>query len=222
MPTSRRRPTRTLRILLWRHRVLLTVGVVALVALGAARQLAPPPQPTVEVVVTAGAVGTGEVLTVRDVRTTVLPRAAVPDGTITERADAVGQRVRTDLPAGMPLVETLLVGDRFDITAPDGTVMVAVRIDSGTSGLIRPGDRVDLVGGPAGSALTAHAHDDVAVLARRALVLEVVQTDGGEVLGLGASGAGAVGTAVVAVTPAEGRTLAGAASRSPLGAVLVG
>ncbi|WP_225755331.1 RcpC/CpaB family pilus assembly protein [Actinotalea sp. Marseille-Q4924] len=133
-----------------------------------------------------------------------------------------GREALVDLPAGLPLVEGVLAGERFAVAAPAGTVVVAVRLaDPAVTGLLRPGDRVDLVtAAPADGGAPGVAAD---VVARGALVLDrTTVTDTTGPLGLtGPGNAGAVLT-VVAVPPDEGRRLAAVVGWTDVGAVLVG
>ncbi len=147
-----------LRILLWHARPFLAGGVALLVGLGVVRALAPPPPPTVEVIVTAHHVPAGIPLSATDLRTARFPPHLVPDDALRADDDALGRRTALDLSAGTVLATALLAGERFAITPPVGAVIVPVRLSaSGTAGLLRPGDRIDLVApadgsGSAGSA----------------------------------------------------------------------
>lgn len=218
--TSPRLPL-AVRVLAWRVRpFLLALALVLACALGA-RAGAPPPAPTVPVVVAAGDLRAGEVLADGDLRTVRLPRSAAPAGAATDADALEGEEVAVDVPRGLPVVPEHLARSRFATPAPGGTVAVPVHLaDSVVAALLRPGDRVDLVVG----ALDGWPADEgPVVLAEAALVLEVLTAeadDGG--LGLLAPGVSEVDPlVVVAVPPEEGHRIA-AAEGGSLGAVLVG
>ncbi|HRA50384.1 SAF domain-containing protein [Actinotalea sp.] len=207
-----------LRIAAWRARplgVLLLVGVTV----GTAVHLAVPPTASVPVVVTARSVPAGQLLTATDLRVASLPVGLVP-GTGHRTADPlVGRAPVVDLPAGLPVVDAVLAGERFTLEPPAGTVVVAVSLTA--AGLLVAGDRVDLVAPSAWADGGAEAGAP-AVLATAALVLDVDRGPDASVGGLLTSGAEAEPRVLVAVTPDEGRRIAAVWDGSSLGAVLVG
>lgn len=205
-----------LRTALWRARPLLVLAAVLAGAALAARPFLPTP-PGAPVVVAARDVPEGHELTADDVRTARLV-GPLPAGAPATREEVLGARTAVALPRGLPLAPELLTTERFGTDPPDGTVTVPVRLaDAAVATLLRPGDRVDLVAPdpdvPGAGAPT--------VLARRALVLEVVLPDapGDGLLDGWSSGDTAVLT-VVAVPPDAGHRIAGHGSGS-VGAVLV-
>ncbi|MBC7292422.1 MAG: flagellar biosynthesis protein FlgA [Actinotalea sp.] len=212
-------PAARLRVAVWRARPTLAALAVVGLVLVAARLAAPPPAPTVPVVVTAVDVAAGATLDAAALRVVAAPPGAVPDGAPRTVDAVVGREALVPLPAGLPVVAEVLAGERFAVPAPRGTVVVAVRLaDPAVSGLLRPGDRVDLVTAATGAAQPVAAD----VVARGALVLDrtsVTATTGP--LGLGSADGGAVLT-VVAVPPEDGRRLAAVVGWADLGAVLVG
>lgn len=218
--TSPRLPL-ALRVLAWRLRpLLLALGLVATCAL-AARAAAPPPAPTVPVVVAADDLDAGDVLAARDLRTVRLPRSAVPTGAVPRADSLVGESLAVAVPRGLVVVPAHLARSRFATPAPEGTVAVPVHLaDAAVAALLRPGDRIDLVSGASDG---WPGEDGPAVLAASALVLEVL-TDDADEGGLGLLGTGPAADAdplvVVAVPAADGHRLAAAAGGS-LGAVLV-
>lgn len=219
--TSPRLPL-ALRILAWRVRpALLALGLVLACAL-AARAAAPPPAPTVPVVVAARDLTAGAVLTADDLRTVRLPRPAVPAAAAPRADGLVGEELAVDVPRGLVVVPAHLARSRFATPAPDGTVAVPVHLaDPAVAGLLRPGDRVDLV---AGALDGWPGEDGPTVLAAAALVLEVLTEEAGNGDGLGLLGGGvsidADPLVVVAVPPEDGRRIA-AAEGGSLGALLV-
>lgn len=220
--TSPRLPL-AVRVLAWRLRpLLLAMALVGACALGA-RAAAPPPTPTVPVVVAAGDLQAGDVLADGDLRTVRLPRSAVPASAAPTAESLVGEELAVDLPRGLPVVTDHLARSRFVTSAPAGAVAVPVHLaDAAVAALLRPGDRVDLVAG----ALDGWPGDEgPEVLAEAALVLEVLTDDDDEGEGLGLLGTGSAEDGdplvVVAVPAEEGHRIA-AAEGGSLGAVLVG
>lgn len=211
-----------MRVLAWRLRPFLLAAALVLACALGARAAAPPPAPTVPVVVAADDLRAGDVLAAADLRTVRVPRAAAPSTAPADPAGLVGEALAVDVPRGLTVVPAHLARSRFAAAAPAGTVAVPVHLaDPAVAALLRPGDRVDLVAG----ALEGWPGDDgPAVLAEAALVLEVLTDPGADDEGLGLLGAGAVAGAdplvVVAVTAHEGHRIA-AAEGGSLGAVLV-
>lgn len=238
-----------LRILLWHARPLLVGGALVLVALAVVRTLAPPPTPTTAVLVAARDVPAGTALSTADLDLARFPPHLVPDSALRSDGDVLGRRTAVPLSRGTVLGETLLAGERFAVAPPAGAVIVPVRLSTAsTAGLLRPGDRVDLVAPPdvvgagaldAAAGLPVGTTPDAAApgpdpqsphrpepvtLAHGALVLDVDGPDDEPA----AAASGWVPTTgpedratVVAVTPAEGRLLASVTVRGVLGAVLV-
>src|SRR5665648_802323 len=205
----------SVQLLFWRMRAILVVAGLLLAAGVVARQAAPPTPPVEPVVVAAHDLTAGQPLAAGDLRVVRMPAGLVPDGTpavTTRSTSADGSDVA---PSG---------------TRPAGTVAVPIRLaDPAVAGLLRPGDRVDLVAptGVDGWAGTEAA--PATVLASRALVLEVLDraAEDGNPLGgwaSGAAGGSVTGSGeplvVVAVAPQEGHLLA-ASGWGYLGAVLV-
>lgn len=211
-----------LRVALWRVRPAAVALALAALVLVAARLAAPPPAATVAVVVTTTAVAAGTPLDATTLRLVDARPGTVPDGAATSVDALVGREALVALPAGLPVVEAVLAGTRFAVAAPEGTVVVAVRLaDPAVTGLLRPGDRVDLVTAAAtdGGPQTVAAD----VVARGALVLDrTTVADAAGPLGLGPAADGGAVLTVVAVPPEEGRRLAAIVGWADVGAVLVG
>lgn len=99
--------------------------------------------PTVAVLVAAHDLVPGSVVAAGDLRTVGLPPGVVPAAALRPGADVVGQAVAVAVPAGLPLTRTVLSVGRL---LPAGTEAVPVRLaDPGTSELLHPGDRVDVL-----------------------------------------------------------------------------
>jgi len=220
----------SVRLLFWRMRAVLVVAGLLVAAGAVARQAAPPMPPVEPVVVAAHDLTAGQPLAAGDLRVVRMPAGLVPDGATSDPSALVDRAVTAGVPSGLPVVAAQLDGDRFGLALPAGTVAVPIRLaDPAVAGLLRPGDRVDLVA-PTGVDGWAGAEAAPAtVLARGALVLEVLDrvAEDGNLLGGWASGSASgstVGSAeplvVVAVAPQEGHLLA-ASGWGSLGAVLV-
>jgi pilus assembly protein CpaB len=201
------------RVVLWRLRRVFLAATVVGIGLVIAGRAAPSPERTEPVVVTAREVRAGAVLAARDLRVTRVPAHLAPDEAATDPDRLTGEELLVSLPRGVPVVPSMLADGRFGRAAPPGTVTVPVRVDVAVAGLLRPGDRIDLV--------TSQDFEggSPVVLARGALVLDVVAADSATAeLWSGAHGNDPI--TVVAVSSDEGHRLAGSGWGS-LGAVLL-
>lgn len=208
-----------LRVLAWRSRHLLRGVVAVMLVLAVARVLAPAPAPTTPVVVTARDVAVGATLTADDLRVVHVPDRLVPAGAQREVSSLAGRVPLVPLAELSVVLDGVLAGERFGMEPPPGSVVVPLVLTSaGFDGVVRVGDRVDVVT----VADDGEASSRPEVLARRALVVDVPEPEerGGPAaaVGLGETPAAAV---MVAVRPDEGRRLAATAGWSVLGAVLV-
>jgi pilus assembly protein CpaB len=149
---------RRLRHVAWRARFVVAAICCGLAATTTVQALRPPPAPVGEVVVTARAVEAGTRLTAGDMTTLTVDLDLVP-ALLTDLDEVIGRSAAVPLPAGVPLHGALVTGGGLASQAPEGTVVVAVRLVE--SAWLRPGDRVDLLA----------ADDGGTRLARRALVL---------------------------------------------------
>ncbi|GAA1988586.1 hypothetical protein GCM10009718_27690 [Isoptericola halotolerans] len=214
-PTSRTRLARHARTLLWRCRFVVAALCCGLAAGAIVQAVRPEPPATREVVVTARALSPGTTLRPGDLDTLTVAAELAPPDVLTDTDDAVGRSPAVALPAGVPLHDGLVAGGGVAAQAPDGTVVVGVRLTE--SAWLRPGDRVDLLA----------TEDDADPLARRALVLPGLEPDdaGAGTAGLlgGASPAAGRDAAVtlVAVDPGEAAAVSAAAEWGAVAAVLV-
>jgi Flp pilus assembly protein CpaB len=195
----------------WPRRVLaaallLAAVVVALRPDGSPGALLPPPV-GVPVVVAARDLPAGVVLTRSDLRVASLPTAAVPAGAARDPAPLLGRTVAGPVRRGETVTDARLVGPGLTAgLGPQESSAVPVRLaDAEAAALVRPGDRVDVLGAPVDADGTPGARDAVEV-ATGVRVLAVLRgddaTDGVVV--------------VVATTTAVARRLAGAATRHRL------
>ena len=157
--TTTRRAVR--RTVLARRRLLAGLLTAVAVAAGLhSARAAPPPQ--VDVLVAAHDLPAGALFAADDVRRVGFAPGSVPEGVA---RDPAGRTLASPLRAGEPLTDVRLVGPALTDGYP-GLVAVPVRLpDAGMAGLLRVGDRIDLVSAdPQGrSAETVAA--DVPVLA---------------------------------------------------------
>jgi Flp pilus assembly protein CpaB len=137
--TTTRRAVR--RAVLARRRLLAGLLTAVAVAAGLhAARAAPPPE--VQVLVAARDLPAGTVIAAGDVRRAAFAPGSVPEGVA--RAPA-GRTLAAPLRAGEPLTDVRLVGPALTDGYP-GLVAVPVRLpDAGMAGLLRVGDRIDLV-----------------------------------------------------------------------------
>jgi len=157
--TTTRRAVR--RTVLARRRLLAGLLTAVAVAAGLHTARATPP-PQVRVLVAAHDLPAGAVIAADDVRGVGFAPGSVPEGVA---RDPAGRTLAAPMRAGEPLTDVRLVGPALADGYP-GLTAVPVRLpDPGMAGLLRVGDRVDLISAdPQGrSAETVAA--DVPVLA---------------------------------------------------------
>lgn len=216
-PPSRSRQARARR-LLWRRRHLVAALCLGLAAHLTLTTLRPPPPPGDAVLVLAGDLPAGAVLTPADLTTRTLPRGAVAPSALRDPDAAVGLPLAVALPAGTPVLPTLLVGPGLAASAPAGTVVVPVPVADGASlRLARPGLRVSFVATTADGAGTP---GDAEVVARDVVVLAVESAaEESSLLGAGSTAPAVV---YVAASEAVATVLLGSSAWAPLRTVLSG
>ncbi|MGV8978082.1 MAG: SAF domain-containing protein [Cellulomonas sp.] len=204
--STRHRRLPPVRVLLWRARLPLTallLGIACAVVVG---QLRPPQAPTSQVPVAARALGAGHVLVASDLRLAQMPSGLVPSGAPTVTAPLVGVALAVGVPAGLPIVDGLLVHGL--VAGPAGTVVATVRLaDPTVAALLATGTRIDVLA----------ATEDGSTgrsLARGALVLAPPAATE-------RSGDGSSPPVLIAVAPDEAAALAGAGPSALLSAVIV-
>ncbi len=93
-------------------------------------------------------------ITVEMLETTTLPKNALPSGAFTDQKVVIGQVARIPIYKGEPMVQGKLVAQAsktdlgLSYIVPPGQRAMAISIDKviGAGGLLRPGDRVDVLG----------------------------------------------------------------------------
>lgn len=156
------------RALRW-HRRLLAAALAGLAAYLILTVLTER-EDTARVVVAARTIEAGRTIGAGDLTALELPRAAVPEGALTEAGDALGESVLVQVPARAVLTASALAaGD--SLVAPGRVALPLTFSESAPVALMRPGDRIDVLGpGPSGS---------VEVLASEVRVIAIPEPDAG-------------------------------------------
>lgn len=188
-------------------------GVLALAALLLAVRPAPPASgsaPTAQpVAVAATDLRPGTTLAAGDLRTARFPVALVPAGAARDPTALRGRVLAAGLRAGEPVTDVRLVGGGLIALLPAGQVAAAVRpADLAVTGLVRPGDRVDV--------LAADGSAGARPVAEAALVLAVPEAAGPGASGRAGNEPGPAGLLVVAVDHDTAARLAAASAGATL------
>ncbi len=165
MPSPRDRLGRLLRpvrrAVLARRRLLAALLTAVAVASGVRAATAPPP-PTVTVLTAVRDLPAGVVIGRGDLAATAFAPGSVPSGAA---PDPVGRTLAAPLRRGEPVTDVRLVGPALTDGYPGLTALPVRLPDAGMAGLLRVGDRIDLVAAdPQGSGAVVIA-SDVPVLA---------------------------------------------------------
>jgi pilus assembly protein CpaB len=227
------------RLAVIRRRRLVAVGLLAAAVAAGLQAVRPAPPPSTTVLVAARDLPAGHRLTSGDLAAGSWYPDDVPAGTVPRPA---GRVLSSAIRRGELLTDTRVLGDGLLTGLPAGTVAVAVRLADPASALVvRPGERADVLAGPADDALTTGPPIDplepqaaeAGVVVTGALVLSdpaAAPVEGADAVAdsgmLGSLGAGSAGPApstgagagvlLVAVTRADAVRLAGLAGRRPL------
>lgn len=182
------------RLIAVRRRLILA-GLVALAVTFGLRALAPPPAPSVAVTVAAMDLPAGHVITQGDVHRVAWRSGTAPSGLVQH---AVGRSLASPLRRGEPITDARLVGPGLLIGQSAGRRAMAVRVTEPTAGMVRPGDRIDLVAGPSTAAELPGEMAKADVIAEGVLILATPSgtaaqpgPDGAGVGAFGDAGAGA-------------------------------
>jgi Flp pilus assembly protein CpaB len=158
--TFTRRRRRLRRAVLARRRPLaaLLAALAVVVGLQAA---SPAPAPTRGVLVAAHDLDGGLVVGPDDLARSALPPESVPAGAMTEMGQVLGRTTTGPVRAGEPITDVRLVGASL-LDGYPGRVAAPVRVgDPGAVGLLRIGDRVDVIAadpqGGSDAVVVAHA-----------------------------------------------------------------
>jgi pilus assembly protein CpaB len=196
-----------------RRGAALLLALAALVLAARPPDVGPPTATprTAPVVVAAADLAPGTVLTRGSLRTADLPADAVPAGSARSADELAGQVLAGGLRRGEPVTDARLVGPGLTSLLAPGQVAAPLRLDDlAVAGLVRPGDRVDVLA-------TAPGSPTADVVASSALVLAPSPTGGTGSDGVDA----AAGLLLLAVDGATGARLAAAAAADSLSVTLV-
>lgn len=190
----------------------------------------PAPPETAQVVVARHPLAAGHVITEEDITTTNWPTAVGLPPSSSSIRELRGRTTAGPIEAGEPVSSTRLVGPgllelsaRATGDTVDGFVAAPVRLaDAGQTGLIRPGDTVDVIAARAidGGGQTA----DVVAINARVITITDTSASAGSMLGgsdeaeMNSSETGNL--IVLAVSAETARELAAAATRSRISVVL--
>jgi Flp pilus assembly protein CpaB len=141
----------------------LAALLAAAAVLAGIHELRPPPPPSVTVLAAARDLPSGLVITADDVTTVDYASGTEPDGLLDH---AIGRVLAAPLRAGEPLTDRRVMGRELADAHP-GSVLVPVRLpDADVAGLLRVGDRIDLLAAdPQGAAAARLVATDLAVVA---------------------------------------------------------
>lgn len=195
----------------WPRRVLIGILLVAATLLALRPHPAPvaatPAVATASVVVAAHDLAPGTALAATDLKTTALPVTAVPAGVAGRPSDLIGRLAAGPIRRGEPVTDARVVGPGLAAgLGPGESAAVPVRLaDPESAALVRPGDRVDVLGTPVAPDGTQTGGDAVEIAAG----VRVLAVLGGRDAADGA-------VLVVATSDLLARHLAGAAVRHRL------
>lgn len=191
------------------RRRLFAALLAAVATLAAVRAVSAPAEPTVPVVVARTDLPGGRPLGPSDVEIRQWGEDAVPAGAAPDPAAVVGRLLAAPVRRGEPLTDVRLVTPDL-LEGYPGLVAAPVRVaDAGVVGLLRVGDRVDLVAADPGGAKAATVAVGVPVVA-----IPTGEDDPGGLL--------AGGLVVVAVDDEVAVTLARVSVSSVLSVILTG
>jgi pilus assembly protein CpaB len=166
--------------------------------------------PTVPVVVASDDLPAGAVLLLDDLVVARWPDGLVPDGAVGSPGELVGRTLAGALRGGEPVTDVRLVGPGLTAMLPAGQVAAPVRLaDLAVTGLVRPGDRVDVLA-------TAPDAAEAEVLVSGALVLAPGTAPDSDAIDPGTAG----GLLLLAVDAGTGARLAAAAASDTLSVTL--
>jgi pilus assembly protein CpaB len=191
------------------HRRLLAAVCTATAVATGLSVLAPSPPASTTVLAAARDLTAGRALELDDLRALELPPSAVPAGALRPGASILGRVVAGPVRRGEPLTDVRLVGAALLAALPaPGQVALPVRIaDPAAVGLLRAGDRVDVLAAAEGQATAV-------VVAADALVVTVPDGDqGADPLAGGA-------LVVLATSPDTARRIAQAAVTARLSVMM--
>lgn len=201
---------RKVRLFLWRYRFVLAAALVSTAVIVVIGQFRPAP-PGVPVLVALEELPAGEPVAPSQVGIRMFP--AAPEAVVNE---PVGQTPIVSIPAGVPVVEPMLLGPGLVDHAPPGTVMAPVHVaDPTMMGMLQVGDVVDVYQRANDFEGSGEAH--LIATGVRVLAVGLGSDDSSNILGLN----GAEHTTFVGAIPVNATTLfTGAAGLAPFHVVI--
>lgn len=205
--------TTLVRLISWHRRKLAVLAAMGATAAGITAAT-PQPPPSTAVLVAAHRLDGGARLTRDDVATRRIPTTLLPEQAMTAAGRVVGRTLVAPLTAGSVLTEVNLLGSRPSLGA--GLVIVPLRISDPTVvGLLRVGDRVDVVAGDPQTGRGAQ------LIAQQVRVVTIPKAAAdGSALDPGTAESSSL--ILVAATPEEATVLADAAAGSQITVLLHG
>ncbi|RAX47353.1 Flp pilus assembly protein CpaB [Arthrobacter sp. AQ5-05] len=214
-------PRRTGTELFAKYRRHLAAALLMLSAAVSLAVLAPDTEERIEVLVAAHDLPVGTALREGDLRRQPVARSLVPAGSHDREPPAAGSRLAIPVPAGTPVLPTMVIGPGLLAGLDPGSVAVPLRLDDEqTASLVRAGQLVDVVlteGNGFETKLESR------VLARAVPILWTgaqTQPDGQAPWSV-AAGSGQGGLIVVGAGPGSAEQLSTAAQRGRVSVVLV-
>ena len=105
---------------------------------------------TAKILVAMDLIDIAEELTAENVKLEEWPQALIPEGAVRTMEEVEGMYSKARVVKGMAIVNDMLVDEKYGIvpTIPEGyrVTSMKVSIDEALSGLLQPGDRVDITG----------------------------------------------------------------------------
>lgn len=200
------------RVISWHRRKLAVVAAIAAILTGISAAT-PPAVPTTTVLVARTALVGGVQLGAADLESRAVPNTVVPDQAVTDPRAVFGATLVAPLSAGSIVTTLSVLADRAIIQP--GQVIAPVRIsDASVVGLLRVGDRIDVVVSDAQTEKTS-------IVARNVRVVTLPQAQQASSLGAAGNGSadGDSELALLAVTEAEATALT-QATGSQIGVIL--
>lgn len=199
------------RAVSWHRRKLAVLCAIAAVLCTVAA-ISPPESETVPVVVAARDLEGGRALNAEDLRVARYPAALAPADTITDPAEITGRWLITAAGSGSPIGNRAVLAPR-GMQAGVGHVLVPVRLaDPAVIALLRVGDVVDVLAGPADGGPARAVASAVRVMA-----LPGSETPAGPFGGMGGDAERLV---ILEASPSEAGELVQAAARDRITVVL--
>lgn len=198
------------RLISWHRRKLAVLAAMSAAALGIT-VATPDPPPSQTVVVAVHRLTGGQQLSAADLTTRAVPEDVVPVDAVTDPTRLIGRTLVAPLTEGSVLTSVSVLGGRPESAA--GLVITPLRIsDAAVIGLLRVGDRVDVVASDPESGAAAR------VIAEQVRVVTIPRSQPSG--GLDSTDRDAASLLLVEVDRAQATSLADAAAGSQISLLL--